>query len=471
MWAGQARDVSNMRRRTLRVLFDTTNKEMRMFKRSPLLTLLALASLLVMQACSDDSSTTPPKETGPSTDGPAADGGPPPGKTLKFLDRQIIQSEESGQYAVIASAPGKVGVAYYKDLPDKEERLCPQPSMKAVQDIMYSQYNGTDWSTPVAVTRTVEGVFGLSMVYDPSGNPHIGYLGGELSVRECASSDSMVASSTDNGATWTESTVNGGVAPGDTAGAWTSVGVDGNGEVQAVFRDMQFGLYTQDGDMRADLRYGRSGEGIAEGRGDGTWAQLLYMPDGTPVVLAFNAQQGGSSPDSGLRLFVRQSSGSWQALQILAGDTKRRPGFATDGNGKFGIAYENGGKLVYRESSGDLSIWSEPRQVTSSVYVQGTDASLAFDSNGNPGVSYYRCSKAGESSCQPDQDGVYFSYRLNGSWKSHEVDTGGNNLCGTYTGLAFGDNNNPFVVYRCVSLNNKTGKFEASVKVAQGAWL
>ncbi len=439
-----------------------------------------LLAALLFAACSDDNGTseTGPSETGPSKDGAIADG-PPPNAKLSFPQKEVLDPTKAGRYAWIARTGSTLGIAYLRVENKEKDIECPSggagggPGIqrRPYSEVRYVQYDGTTWGTPALVAEVVGPPFGLSLTFDSSSHPHVGYLGGALSINECSSSDAVQAVSKDGGKTFAEQLINSGVAPGDTAGHWTSVATDPNGQIEAVYRDVQFGYYTKDGNARADLRFGSSGEGIAEGDGDGVYAQLLFKSDGTPVVSAMNFISEDSSK-RGLKVFWREN-GSWEMTKVYNSSIAERPGFATDGKGLFALAYYNtsDASLQYIESS-DLKAWSQPRFVDFSTTVHGTYASLAFDSKGNPGVSYYRCGDSGASAtqCDPQKDALMFAYRLNGTWKTIEVDSGGANFCGRYTSLVFDENDLPVIAYQCVTLDNQTNTFPDTLKVAHGVW-
>jgi hypothetical protein len=442
-----------------------------MMRRPPVQLLALLTAALLFAACGDDNGTQIPSETGPTPDGPVVDG-PSPTAELTFPRKEILDPQKAGRYAWIAKSGTKLGIAYFRIENKEKDQPCPpsgELNKRPVSEIHYVQYDGTNWSAPALVAEVVGPPFGRSLTFDGSGNPHVGYLGGELSVRECSSSDAVKAVSTDGGKTFTEQTINGGVAPGDTAGPWTSVATDPSGQVEAVYRDVQFGLYTKDGDARADLRIGSGGEGIAEGDGDGVFAHLLYKSDGSPVVSAINFVSEDDKK-RGLKVFWREN-GAWESTKVYNGSPEERPGFATDGNGLFALTYTEKGSLVYVESS-DLKAWSQARFVDFSTTEHGSYASLAFDSKGNPAVSYYRCGDAGTSAkqCDPQKDALMYAYRRDGKWKTIEVDTGGANFCGRYTSLVFDDNDLPVIAYQCVTLDNQTNTFPDNLKVAHGVW-
>ncbi|MCK5798502.1 MAG: hypothetical protein KAI47_15025 [Deltaproteobacteria bacterium] len=434
---------------------------------------LALAGLIALTSCSDDTTRPRPKETGPIADGPISDG-PVTTKTLRFVRKEVLDPQKAGRYAWIAKTAGKLGVAYFRVESKEKDQPCP-PSGTAqkrpVSEIYYVAYDGTNWGTPSLVAEVVGPTFGLSLTFDGSNNPNVGHLGGALSLTECSSSDAVRSVSTDGGKTFTEQMINSGVAPGDTAGHWTNLARDPSGAIQSVYRDVQFGHYTKDGDARADLRYGPSGEGIAEGDGDGVYAALLFKQDGTPVVSATNFIDETVS-NRGLKVFWKEGD-TWETKKVYNGAVGERPGFGTNDQGLFALAYytTRDESLQYVESP-DLKTWTAPKLVDFSTTDHGTFASIAFDSHGNPGISYYRCGKSGSSAqgCDPVQDALMFAYRQNGHWKTYEVDTGGANFCGRYTSLVFDEGDHPVIAYQCVTLDNKTNTFPDTLKVAHGVW-
>ena len=432
---------------------------------------LLLAALLAGAGCSSDDPQTPERRT---SDGLSADAGggdlPPANGKLRFLRQETLDGEDAGQYAAIARNGDTLGIAYLRIIDEAQPQSCPpsnETQLMPVQEVHYVRFDGTDWSAPIKVATSVgRPTFGVSLAYDRSGKPYVGYLGGALSVRECASSDAVYASSSDGGTTWQETLINGGVAPGDTAGQWTSLAMDPTtGQIESVYRDVQFGLYTRDGNARADLRYGPSGEAVSGGIGDGVYAKLVFGADGTPVVASFNPVQTGI--DGGIKVFYKGTD--WTAVQV-AGATQAYLGLATDNQGTFALAYykPSDQSLYYRETK-DLDNWPQEKLVDLSTTNHGTFASLAFDANGNPGVSYYRCGMAG-SDCKATDDALMFAYRLKGSWKSYEIDDGGAYDCGRYTSLTFDAANNPVIAYQCVVLDNIKKRPAETLKVAHGSW-
>ncbi|MBW2732230.1 MAG: hypothetical protein JRH20_07530 [Deltaproteobacteria bacterium] len=430
--------------------------------------ILILSGVALCFGCSEDPVDTPNPDSGPMTDGQVTvTDGPPPNAELTW-SREIMDYENAGKFTSVASSGDKIGVVYFSRLDDKVIKNCSlsgTEQLRLVQDLKYLEYSGGGWKPASTIVQTVEGTFGSSIVFDQSGTPHVGYLGGELSLRECASSDAVIASSAD-GLTWTENIILAAGNTGDTVGHWMSVALNpADGSVDAAYRDVHFGYYEQDGNARADLLMG-GGEEVSPDIGDGVNTNLLFKADGTPVVVAYNPTKTGVA--GGIKVYVKTAD-EWVTRQIAP--VGKNPSFATDGKGNFMVAYYHPTKksLLVLESA-DLELWTPAVTVDSALTYNGTFASVAYDSAGNPGVSYYRCSDAGAQDCEPNQDGLMFAWRHAGKWTSWEVDSGGTNTCGQYTGLAFNSNDEPFIGYQCVTFDNLTNEFVEVMKVAQGAW-
>ena len=442
-------------------------------------TTLLLVTAVTASGCSSDSNNTPTgdgnvgaKDTG----GGGGDGGPPTGKELSFV-KKALDVDRAGEQTAIASSGSVVGIAYYRVLlePQWPTVECPATfsggggqKARPGHDVYYveSPDNGVNWDPPVKVAQTINNPFGISIVKG-GGQTHIGYLGGEMSLQECASSDAAIASSSD-GKSWSTQIVNTAGPIGDTVGHWISVAIDGSGQVQAAYRDVGFGLYEQIGHQKSEVRYGSAGDPVHEDTGGGIYSTLKFDGQGNPVIMHFNAVQ--TDGRGGIQLAVRQGS-SWATQQLVPGGTAERPDLDTDGNGRWGLAYFEPGKssLLYIQSD-DMKTWTPAVTVDLSTTRNGEYASLAYDSAGNPGISYYRCGPAGQSNCDAVSDALMFAYRIDGKWKTYEVDTGDTYACGDHTSLTFTDDDTPVISYRCVTLQNQNNDFVDTLKVARGVW-
>ena len=398
--------------------------------------------------------------------------------TLSFVT-QTVDADRAGEFTAIGSVAGRIGLAYFRQVaePDWPTVQCPATALggggakaRPAHDLLYveSTDGGVNWSTPPSspIEQTIGSAFGVSIAMSGA-TTHIAYLGGALSQVECASSDAVLATS-GNGTTWSTRMLFAAGDVGDTVGYWNSVAIDGSGQPQTAFRDVRFGLYEQTGNTKSFLRF-TSGELIAD-NGAGTYADLEYDTQGRPVVLHYNPHQ--INQQGGLQLAIREGS-NWMTQQLVPGSTTERPSLNTDGQGKFGVAYQDTSlrSLKYIEST-DLSTWTTPQTVEISTYQQGRYSALAYDSRGNPAISYYRCDRASaggsQTSCNPREDGLMFAYRRNGLWETQLVDDGGSNTCGDQTSLTFNDQDEPVIAYRCVALRNSDNAFVETLKVARG---
>jgi hypothetical protein len=126
-------------------------------------------------------------------------------------------------------------------------------------------------------------------------------------------------------------------------------------------------------------------------------------------------------------------------------------------------------KTLYVAETGDLAAWDPPVRVDPDVGTgNGSHASAAYDSQGNLGVSYRRCTQTvGVDDCTTGRDdALMFAYRVNGEWSLTEVDTGGVYHCGMYTSLVFTDDDVPVIAYQCKA--ETVSGVVATVKVAWG---
>jgi hypothetical protein len=432
-----------------------------------LMSLLALG--LLLGSCSDNGNGPRPDGIKPTGDGVSKGDGP---KGLSWI-KQTLDTARAGRQAAIGSAGAVVGLAYYRELEDPVVRYCQAAGLtpagerpRPAQDLMYLHFDGTVWGDPVKIEQTIGPTYGLSVTFDKtSSKVYVGYLGGELSKNECSSSDAVIASSAD-GKTFTKSTLSAAGPIGDTVGYWMSLALDSKGQVHAAYHDCRFGYYEQDGKAKASARY--DSEIVVDGNGAGLYNSLVFDQTDRPVITFFNPMQKG--PTGGVQLAVKEGA-SWKLTQLLAGATSERPRLATDGKGLFGFAYyEPTDQLLrYLESAKDLTGWKD-EVVDPDLTHNGEFASLAFDSKGNPGISYYKCGKYGQELCDPQKDGLKFAYRPGAGkdWVLYEVDTGDANMCGPFTTLTFGAKDEPIIAYQCVQLDNKTADFVATLKVARG---
>lgn len=430
---------------------------------------------LLLLACSEETSKRP-GDGGGAGDGPVTTKeGPPPNKTLTWLAPESLDEERAGRNAAIASCGKVLGVAYFRALVDPVTVTCQStlpgggssPKDRPAQDLYYVHFDGTDWGTPVKIDQTIGPSFGLSIAMDSSCKIYVGYLGGELGLTECSSSDAIIASSSDGGQNWTKQTVLATGPLGDTVGHWMSLAVDSSGTVHSAFRDVHFGYYEQDGNTKASLWYDTTK--VSPDNGSGVYADLVFDAKDNPVIFHFNGTKSGA--EGGL-LLATQTGSTWMSKQLVGGATNERPSLAFDGVDTFGLAFYDPTKQTLRYTqSKDLQTWAEI-EVDTSLMRKGEFSSLAFDSAGNPAISYYQCNDYGKTACDFSKDGLMFAIRQKGLWQTQDkpIDEGGPQRCGEYTSLTFVDGYNPVIAYKCVTYNNPTGEWLDTLKVIRGVY-
>ena len=389
--------------------------------------------------------------------------------------KNTLDPKAAGLHATIDAQGNHLGVAYFRVAPSEVVVSCPASGVSPAGDkprptyeLFYVDYNGSEWGSPVKVDETYGIVMGASLaIHSTSGQRTVGYLGGTVSAVECSVSDAMLATSAD-GVSWNKQTLATSGPVGDTVGYWMSVALDSAGAPHAVYGDFRFGYYYENDDrQKASVRYDQ-GEAIAENNGAGHFTSLKFNTSDEPVVAFFNPMQKDS--EGGIQVGVK-SGGVWKLQQLVSGGTEAYPQLNTDGKGVFGLAYfEPGGKnLRYVESKAGLADWKDV-VVDKTTTHNGEYSSLAYDSQGNPGISYYRCGPAGATQCDLTKDGLMFSYRQNGVWKVHEVDKGGEFRCGVYSSLTFTANDQPVIAYQCVMFDNTNSEnpYVDTLKVTRG---
>jgi hypothetical protein len=244
-----------------------------------------------------------------------------------------------------------------------------------------------------------------------------------------------------------------------------SVALDSKGAAHASYRDVRFGLYEQDGDSKASLLY--DGAVVVADNGAGWYTSLVLDARDQPVLTFYNPIQVGAQ--GGIQVAYKKA-GAWATAQVVEGATAQAPHLATDGEGTFGLAYYDPDKqalFVQTATGGDPSSWSET-QVDRSLTRNGEFASLAYDKFGRPAVAYYRCGSYGKKTCELNKDALMFARQVSGKWETMEVDTGGNQRCGTYASLAFAPDGDPVLAYKCATFDSISGIWVDTLKLARG---
>ncbi len=460
---------------------------------------LSLSSLALLVACGDNEGSLVPdsgRHDG-STSGPdgGADGGVlPVGSTpdpaTLVWDLSVVEQTENGRIAgdhvEIARGPGgRLGVAYFRNTPRR--RTCTEGTMSQLilWEVMYAEPdNDGNWNAEVVAETDTSGTQGLSLAFDPQGNPAITFMGGiEDALIRCGASSLFLARKT--GGSWTASSVaDVSASPtafpedatscaelqdycnfGTVVGEWSSL-LFHEGQPAIAFRDIHAG-FAQDDYGRSDVELLWAGTRLAidAPHGGGNYASLGVW-NGQPVVAHANLQDFTK-----VGLWVVYNDGSaWKRNRIVAnGDIGRRVRLGVVGD-RLSIVYHDnkGNKLIYLEST-DGDNWA--RTVVDQTGNTGRSPSLAFDLAGNPVVAYRHCGEfnPNDPNCQPREDTLRYRVRLGNSWRVTDVRNERGAFDAEYVSVTLDGDNLPAIAYKTSFIDLGSNEQYSRVTVARGS--
>jgi hypothetical protein len=397
---------------------------------------LALCLMLALAACKDGEETTP--DAGPNNDGGLNPSSP--------FTKLTLDGPNELQPLALAVGPGDViGVAYFFRVGSTTD-----------YEIRYIQVSGGQVSQPEKVA-TVQRVYGVSVAFDANGRPAVAYLGGGSD--ESAfwfQSDTAVAFRTGNNQ-WTESVA---VTMGNQAVAGNAVSDRGflvglnpalvfNGTQAIVaYRDGHDGQFPQQDWAGSDLEVATGAPGswtasVVAAGGNNKQAYgghiSMVMANGQPALV--HDQVFGSADGTGSNvLFQRRgTNGSWTApLQVqTVGNAQKGASLAWDSVLGYGIAVveRSDNRLTFVECRGNTASqctvagdWTTPDPVFQAGS-GGWYPSLAIDpKTHDPSIAFYICSTspgANEGSCNPSDDELRVTTRIEGRWRELLVDAEG----------------------------------------------
>ncbi|ADO69867.1 hypothetical protein [Stigmatella aurantiaca] len=378
------------------------------------------------------------------------DAGTPPVDPNKDSPFQRLTLDEAGtdlQPLSLAVGPGDtVGVAYFFRVSD------------AQYEIRYVQVGtGGRVSQPETVA-TVKMVYGLSLAFDSNGRPAVAYLGGEEDKTAAFwfQNDQEVAFRNASGQ-WVKKVAvkESGEARGvsDVSNSGKIVGLNPslvfNGTQAIVaYRDVHQGQFDRQDYDASDLEVAIGGpdtwtHAVVAESGDNKRAYGghidMVMADGQPALV--HDQVSGSAEGTGANVLFqrRNANGTWtKDLQVQAvSNTQRGASLAWDPVLGFGIAVveRSANRLTFVSCAG-----TSPTRCTAAgdwvspdpVYASGTGGwypSLAIDpSRHEPSIAFYICSNASgvnEGSCNPNDDELRVTTRIEGNWREALVDAEG----------------------------------------------
>ncbi len=388
--------------------------------------------------------------------------------TLYTLD----PAAQEPRYLSAAANGNRIGVAYFSMVGDGGVAILPEdggPEAVTNYDLYYLELNNGVASAREKIA-TVQRVYGVSLAFQPSGEPAVAYLGGGSDMSAYwFQSDAVV--SFRNGGTWATEVVatqgneaNCGSAVSDrgfVVGVFPSLAFIGNTGYLA-YRDGHGGQFPQQDWAASDLEIAtRTGANawtknclIAGGDNKQAWGghNKLINAGGALAITSDKIFGGADTTASNVIFNYVQADGGWSLPQSVlpVANTQSGPSPAWDSQEKFGIATINKstGEL-YLLTSANGRNWSSPDP----VYAAGSGGwypSLAWDPvYHEPAIAFYICdTRAGQNEgfCPAAEDKLVVTQRNAsvGNWREEDVDLEG----GVQTQLGFFASGKRWLVYR-----------------------
>ncbi len=315
---------------------------------------------------------------------------------------------------------------------------------------------------------------GLSLAFQPNGEPAIAYMGGD-GADDTGMSNYWFQSDPEiqyrsGGTTWTEQvlpfkksadiingdtqSIDNGVSnthctgPVDVAGfllgLFPAITIDSQNKTYYAFRDCHNGQFPQQdwGGSALKLATGVNGAGWAgtcvKSGGDdkGGWGGHTVMVLGQnelPAMISDTIPLGPDNDGSNVIFTQLQSNGTWSNITQISNATSVQSGaaLAYEGMEGYGIAWADVGaqsKLYYTHCSAADCSPSANWQTATPVFGSGTGGwypSLAIDPvHHEPAIAFYVCSNKGgqsEGTCGPE-DELDVIQRISGNWQIKLVD-------------------------------------------------
>lgn len=431
---------------------------------------LALCLMLALAACKSEDPGTKP------------DGGtdnPDPNQNSNFTRLTLDSNSNSSDLLPLSLAVGPndvVGVAYFFCIKNCGSQADDAGTTTADYEIRYISVDANGHVSQPEKVAVVQRVFGLSLAYDSSGRPAVAYLGGGADQSAYwFQSDTAVAFRGASGQ-WTESVA---VTMGNQAAGGGSVSDRGfvvglnpalvfNGtQAFVAYRDGHDGQFPQQDWAASDLEIaiGTAGSWTPKLVAAGGDMKLAYgghismvMANGQPALV--HDQVFGSADGTGQNVLFqrRNANGTWTPVFRVqtVSNTQKGASLAWDPTLGYGIAVleRSVSRLSFTECKGTTATkctvaadWTTPDP----VYESGTGGwypSLAIDpKTHDPSIAFYICSNtpsANEGSCNPNDDELRVTTRIEGNWNEQLVDANG----GVYPKMAYLSTEQRVIAYR-----------------------
>ena len=397
------------------------------------------------------------------------------GGTKGFTSYDLDTAGTGLTFLAIASDPvaERVGVAYFVDLGKTDGGNTDNYAVR------YVEWKKGVTSTPQTM-RDVQRTAGISVAFQPSGEPAVAYLGGGADLSAYWYQSDAVVNYRTGGTTWTEQSVlttssQAPVCPtlgfemGFLVGLWPSLVFDGTTAIFA-YRDAHSGAFKKQDWGPSDVKVSSGGPTAwttacaAQGTDTSGYGGRidLILAAGQPALLFDAIPEDAVAQGNTIYFQKRKSDLSWTgpATVLTIANTQSGGSLAYDATEGYGIAAieRSTNTLLYTHSTDGVT-WS----TATPIFASGTGGwypSLAMDpALHEPAVAFYLCSASpniAEGSCPASQDELRIIQRNGANWTETLVDKEGAFL----PKLGFFASGKRFVVY----LVPTTGKLRLSVE-------
>lgn len=441
----------------------------------------AIAALtLLVCACGGD-------DDGTATEADAGRTELPPLPTDEELwTTSTIATGDVGLFTQLVVDGDRPMVAYF-DVAGRDDGPCEElggeaPPTRVIYTLHFAERTGGSWQVETALDQLVVGApAGLDMALD-GGEVVIAAATGEPlpDRRYCGVHDAGLLRRT--GGSWALQTVvasSGEAATGEPAsdfgevvGRWPGLAFDGSGAMALAYKDVHGGGLQGDDLRRADLEIA-VGSGTAftphavdVGRSAGDFNRVVFDAAGRIVVLYYLPQDSPSETRQGVWAARSDDAGAtWVLTRLHSGPTSHGLTLAVspaDGSLHAGFYDTSDGQPqhMWLDADGDFAAvgdsgWQR-EGFGDSRYDEGYHLSMAFDSQGQLGAAYYRCTlaTAGLGECSAQDDALVFTFREFGGFSEPDVIDEGDGAtgCGRYASLAFDADDRAHIAYQCAQV-------------------
>jgi hypothetical protein len=378
-----------------------------------------------------------------------------PAAATRYTVFDLTECGQAGYQTVAVAAGNKVAFASLAETTKKDTCVIENRSAEtAVYDLCVVLPTTAGFSGSIVTSQLYTAKMGVGLALDGSGEPILAYTGGPSAALRCGASDLLVAK-VSGGQLGTPRTIATGSAStgmppdqaancaaqnvcnlGDATGYWPSIALDPMSKTLGVaFRDLHFGFADTDF-AKSDVEFARGDAysifTVDVARGGGTYNRLAFSPTGKAAILHYTLDY---LPAIWLD---RETDQGFVAKKLFTGKIREGLAFGISPKGLYAMAYFDEARklLVYREST-DGETFSTAEDVDRDG-VTGYYPSLAFDTQGNPALAYYRCGDYGVGEgCDGDKDGLYIARRHGGSWDIQKIRGESGIRDGLYPAIAF----------------------------------